>query len=260
MLRRKRPSVDSAVTQTLVVWDFDWSLINENSDTYVLEQVDAQVASRMEKKLLDEGSGIGWTQLMDWSVGELHKAGHTPQAIRKALVGIPVLGGALAAFDAAKAAGAQQRILSDANSVYISTILEARGLSDAVPVVVTNPAAFDDEGRLHIKPLVPKELPHACPRCPPNLCKGAVLESWLEELRPRRCIYVGDGGGDFCPATRLRPQDVVLARQSPHDGLLRKCRTEGQVQAEIVEWGGDADAEGAALRAGMEKAVPVSSQ
>ena len=86
---------------------------------------------------------------------------------------------------------------------------------DEFSTVVTNPAEFDDAGRLHVRPHQPDETPHACPHCPINLCKGAVMERWLEELAPSRCVYVGDGGGDFCPSTRLRSGDAVLARRAP---------------------------------------------
>lgn len=258
MKRTRSSKADATAPKsgTLVVWDFDWSLINENSDTYVLEQLDPAVNDKMEAKLRQ--GGMGWTQLMDWSVGELAAAGHTPQAIRAALVGVPILSGALSAFHAAKAAGAEQRILSDANTVYISSILEGRGLAADVSTVETNPAAFDDAGRLRIRPHQPAGLPHGCALCPANLCKGAVLDTWLAELAPSRCIYVGDGGGDFCPATRLRASDVLLARQAPHDGLLRKCRvaTPQQVRAKVVEWGGDSD--GAALHAGIAAALETA--
>ena len=239
---------------TLVCWDFDWSLINENSDTYILEQLNKTVAERMEVKC--RRGGLGWTQLMDWAVGELHTAGHTPQEMKDALVGVPILKGALDALEAASAAGAEQRILSDANSVYIESILEGRGLAGKISTVVTNPASFATSGRLCIKPHQPTSLPHNCPNCPPNLCKGAVLEGWLSDVNPARVIYIGDGGGDFCPATRLREGDYLLARKPPHDGMLRSCRrSPDEVRCQIIEWGGLSDPQGEALAEGMRVAL-----
>ena len=240
----------------MVVWDFDWSLVNENSDTYVIQQLDGagKVIAGVKQRMCQPGGQ--WTQTMEWAVGELHAAGHSPSAISNALVSLPILDGALEAVSAAKASGAEQRILSDANTVYISTILDARGLVEAFGEVVTNSASFDSAGRLHVRPHQPTSLPHDCPLCPANLCKGAVLDEWLRASRPSRCVYVGDGNGDFCPATRLRAGDVVLARQAPHDALLRRCRQEPDaVRATIVEWGGAADGEGAALREGMRAAL-----
>ena len=247
---------EAAKPDVLVVWDFDYSLIDENSDTFVVEKLDASgdIWREAERKLR---RGTQWTALMDWCAGELHSAGHAPQAIREALAAAPMLDGALGAVAAARAAGAEQRILSDANEVYIETVLRSRELTSDFPVVVTNPAKFDEAGRLHIQPHQPLDQPHRCPNCPSNLCKGAVLQRWLDELSPARCVYVGDGGGDFCPATKLRPGDTLLARRAPHDSLLRKCRgAPSRVRARVVEWGGAADASGAALSAGVASALP----
>ena len=253
------PPQEAEPTPALVVWDFDWSLVNENTDTFVIEQLDAAVMQQTETKCRTSHSRR-WTQLMDWALGQLSAAGHSPQAIRDTLVKLPVMDGALQAVASARAAGAEQRILSDANEVYISTILGARGLTEAFSTVVTNGAAFDAAGRLRVRPHQPPSLPHDCPRCPANLCKGAVLERWLAELAPATCVYIGDGGGDFCPATKLRAGDVLLARRAPHDSLLHRCReAPEEVQASVVEWGGEADPEGAHLLEGMRAALERAS-
>jgi len=244
-----------SMSSPLVVWDFDWSLVNENSDTYVIERLDpsGRIWADAEKKLR---RGTEWTPLMDWALGQLHDAGHTLQALSDALVTIPVLDGALAAVTAARAAGAEQRILSDANDMYIASILESRGIANIFSVVETNPTSSGADGRLRVRPHQPDAAPHGCPHCPPNLCKGAVLERWLSELSPCRCVYVGDGSGDYCPATRLRAGDVVLARQSPHDSLLALCRKRPDtIAATVLEWGSLADRGGVALSKGMTTAL-----
>ena len=55
----------------LVVWDFDWSLVNENSDTFVVEKLDDSGAiwAAAERK---HQNGMQWTELMHWVVGALH--------------------------------------------------------------------------------------------------------------------------------------------------------------------------------------------
>ena len=147
--------------------------------------------------------------------------------------------------------GVEQRVLSDANTYYIDAILRAKGLADGhFSAVVTNPAAFDgDGGRLAITPFHPAAAPpHGCPHCPTNLCKGAVLRRWIDELAPSAVLYVGDGSGDFCPSLHLDDRSVVAARGAPHSRLLAKCtaaRAAGEMRASVVEWG-DAD-DGAAL-------------
>jgi hypothetical protein len=57
--------------------------------------------------------------------------------------------------------------------------------------------------------------PHACPLCPANLCKGAELAALRAAAAPGRAhkvVYCGDGANDLCPALRLGPNDVLLAR------------------------------------------------
>lgn len=61
---------------------------------------------------------------------------------------------------------------------------------------------------------------HGCTLCPANLCKGLELDVLLAARIPgTRVIYAGDGANDLCPALRLGPDDVVLAREG--HGLAR---------------------------------------
>jgi pyridoxal phosphate phosphatase PHOSPHO2 len=83
--------------------------------------------------------------------------------------------------------------LSNANSVFISTILEVRaprlmrdthcaslttlqskGLQDLFTEIVTNPAEWDASGLLRLRRRVDPDGPqHACKvGCSPNMCKG----------------------------------------------------------------------------------------
>ena len=56
----------------LVVFDFDWSLINENSDTFVIHQLDP--SGRLWAKALKcSAAGMPWTELMDWCAGKRHR-------------------------------------------------------------------------------------------------------------------------------------------------------------------------------------------
>mmetsp|Transcript_16212 Transcript_16212/g.27003 ORF Transcript_16212/g.27003 Transcript_16212/m.27003 type:complete len:254 (-) Transcript_16212:157-918(-) len=240
------------MADVLVVWDFDWSLVNQNSDTYILQEMDPSGAllGAVQKY---RRQGQPWTELVDWAVGELQsRHSYTVDDMRNTLAKIPVMRGALDAVSLARNCGAEQRILSDANSFYISSILEAQGLQAAFALIETNPAETSN-GRLRVMPHHPAhEAPHECPNCPPNLCKGRVLERWLRERPNSRCVYVGDGGGDFCPALRLRRGDALMVRQYPHDGLLLRIRSGAKsIVAHVREWGGAADVDGLALADGF---------
>lgn len=45
-----------------------------------------------------------------------------------------------------------------------------------------------------------------------------VIEELLLQHNYRQIIYLGDGRGDYCPCTRLGPNDHILARQNYPDG------------------------------------------
>ncbi|KAH8050242.1 phosphocholine phosphatase [Aureococcus anophagefferens] len=168
---------------------------------------------------------------------------------RRRLASIPFADENVACVRLAAAAGCEQRILSDANEVYIDKILEARSLRARSPCARaprrTRTRATAEV--LRVAPFHPvDEAPHGCRRCPPNLCKGAVLDRWVAECRPRRIIYVGDGSGDYCPATRLVEDDVVCARANyPLAKKLRKLALNVTdpvtLDAAVAEWRDGAD-------------------
>jgi pyridoxal phosphate phosphatase PHOSPHO2 len=117
--------------------------------------------------------------------------------------------------------------LSNANTVFIPTILEDKGLSTLFDEVITNPAEWDSSGLLKLRRRVDPEGPqHNClVGCQPNMCKGWTQYSITSDLDNTnfpfageeltaylqrkgvefdRIVYVGDGNNDFCPVLRLR--------------------------------------------------------
>jgi pyridoxal phosphate phosphatase PHOSPHO2 len=70
--------------------------------------------------------------------------------------------------------------LSNANSVYIQTILQSRGLDALFDEVVTNPAHWEESGLLSLRRRVDPDGPqHGCKvGCSPNMCKGACIAPW----------------------------------------------------------------------------------
>jgi pyridoxal phosphate phosphatase PHOSPHO2 len=45
----------------LVAWDFDWSLVNENSDIYIVQQLAPDLMPQFSQL---RAEGLGWTQIM----------------------------------------------------------------------------------------------------------------------------------------------------------------------------------------------------
>jgi pyridoxal phosphate phosphatase PHOSPHO2 len=195
-----------------VVWDFDHSLIDDNSDTWIPEQFGFEWLNFIET---NRRPGQ-WTALMAETARKMHEAGISLSALRTAAARLPVDMNILQSIRELDAGGVTQHILSDANSFYIKSFFEAhegfcRIFKDRI---VTNPTEVDCTDCLVIRPYVDTKTPHGCAHCPINLCKGAVLRSMLMGRSPSsRVIYVGDGSGDICPVrSALEERDLVLAR------------------------------------------------
>lgn len=202
----------------VVIFDFDWSLVNENSDTYVFQVLQPDLICKI-KELRKQ---FDWTSLMDFLVGSMMREyGITRKELAVCLRGIPYYEETFQALRQAKEAGAMVYILSDANEFYISEILNEFGLEETVDKIITNFASFEtlESGHeiLRIKPFHDPVNPHGCELCPANMCKGSCLRSIIADCGGRqsieRIIYVGDGGGDFCPVTLLSQNDIVCCRR-----------------------------------------------
>jgi 2,3-diketo-5-methylthio-1-phosphopentane phosphatase len=171
------PVVDLTSTPPpVVVFDFDHSLIDVNSDTFVPERLGSR---ELMEFLKAEQRSMQWTRLMAAVALRLHSEGVSRSSITSALAAMPVFPEVLQAIREAKEeAKAELHIVSDANTVYICDFLEARGIHSHFSSVTTNPASYDGEGRLVIRPYHPfEDKPHGCARCPVNMCKGSIIDS-----------------------------------------------------------------------------------
>eukprot|EP00122_Pirum_gemmata_P000988 Pgem_evm1s885 len=111
----------------LLVFDFDRSLINENSDTYVIKLLDKQ----LYKKIIENDGDVNlevpdqWTDKMNFAVKELHKNGTTKEQLENCLSTISLDPAMLQGLKfATETKNSVLAILSDANTVYIDVILK----------------------------------------------------------------------------------------------------------------------------------------
>ncbi|KAK7319907.1 hypothetical protein RJT34_04635 [Clitoria ternatea] len=217
----------------VVVWDFDRTIINDDSDRWVITQMGLTPLFNQLRHTMP------WTSLMDRMMEELHSQGITANDIAHCLKTLPFHPSLISAIKSAHALGCDLRIISDANSFYIDTILEHHGLSGCFSQVNTNPAFVDKQGRLRITPFHhPTLSPHACPLCPPNMCKGLVIDQIrdsLPENQRRRFIYIGDGTGDYCPTLKLKEGDFVMPRKD-YPLWNRICSDPKLVNAKVHGW------------------------
>lgn len=249
--------------QLLLIFDYDHSLINDNSDTYVPLKLEAKNAVELLNAWVGEDREgdarvahvRGWNELMNLVVRTSQlEDGRTIQDVREAAASVPFDPHMLEIVRRAHASsdpGSKIVILSDANDLYIDSFLQHHGLEKTIHAVFSNPTHLDRDGVLGVGPY--HSHSHGCGLCPPNLCKGKV---YVNEIFSSFCcdengekdgkdvvvVYVGDGSGDFCPSTKLRAGDLVFCRNDPRQprarGLIRKINESppGTIKAEVVEW------------------------
>ncbi|XP_022721515.1 inorganic pyrophosphatase 2-like isoform X2 [Durio zibethinus] len=171
---------------------------------------------------------------------ELHSQGIKIEDIVAVLKRTPIHARIIQAIKSAHALGCDLKIVSDANVFFIETILDHHGLRECFSEINTNPSFIDEEGRLRIFPHHDfTKSPHGCHHpCPPNMCKGIVIERIQASLsmeKKKTIIYLGDGIGDFCPSLKLGDGDYVMPRKNfPVWDLI--CKIRGLMKAEVCEW------------------------
>jgi len=237
------PSRSNTDKKLLMVFDFDWSLVDGETDHWGPEVLAPKERQRME----DLRESTQWTDLVADTMMRMHKQGITREQIEQAQKILPF-------HPAMKRAvrNLKQRYgdrvtflcLSNSNEFFINTILEHHGMQDIFDQIITNPAHFDNNGTLIIKRRIDPSGPqHSCSiGCSPNMCKGEELTKFLEQRNGiaafTKVVYTGDGENDFCPILRLRPQDVTFVRT--HRGLEARVNKEGSkrgLRCSIRKWG-----------------------
>jgi pyridoxal phosphate phosphatase PHOSPHO2 len=221
---------------TIFVWDFDWTIVDCNSDEYVPAQFlgDEEVSIRITQEMKAHGP-TKWHEcvanLINACVVEkscskndiLVKASEMPYLIyvKQALT------------DVAKNNQCGQAIISDGIDKLIEAYLRKNEMIHFFTHgIETNVGTWENNAFFKVSYQSSKYGGHGCKRCPPNLCKSQVLKDILDRVsktngkdakRPR-IAYVGDGHNDSCPTLNvLNANDILLAREgkrNPHPNSL----------------------------------------
>jgi len=220
------------------VFDYDHTIVSENSDTHIPELLKAEHATGLFKHYDPKQ---GWTALMDAVVLACQeKDGRTLEDIEEKAREVPCFPELLQVLSLVSEKG-PVHIVSDANSVFIKSFVDFHGVK--VNSVHTNPAELDSAGRLRVKPYAQK--PHGCDRCPKNMCKSTIVsEQIMPGFRPHRpkIVYFGDGSNDFCPVLNVLSEgDIVFARDDADEprarGLVKRIDENPlRVKATVHRW------------------------
>ncbi|KAG2722768.1 hypothetical protein I3760_02G141100 [Carya illinoinensis] len=143
---------------------------------------------------------------------ELHARGKTIEDIADVFKRIPIhprIVTIVPAIKAAHALGCDLRIVSDANTFFIETILKHLELREYFSEINTNPSFADEEGRGSFPTMIPTGLLMAVVSAL-QTCARIQASVYKEE---EKFIYLGDGSGDYCPSLKLGDVDHVMPRK-----------------------------------------------
>ncbi|XP_078079976.1 phosphoethanolamine/phosphocholine phosphatase-like isoform X2 [Mustelus asterias] len=223
----------------LIVFDFDETIIQHNSDYVVLKCSPDQ---SLPEGLLQPPEDGQWHEYMNKVLQYLYEKGVKEESMRKILEETPLSKEMPTLFQFLRESSDlfECIIISDANTFFINTILQANDLSTLFQKIYTNPAIVDGKKNLVINPY----HSHLCQQCPKNMCKRQILHDHLvqragEGVEFEKIVYVGDGTNDFCPSAFLTATDVTFPRKNyPLHHLISEVKmTEPSAfQAQVVPW------------------------
>lgn len=245
-------SCETAMTpgiDVVVVWDFDNTMVDANTDTFVFECLAPEI---LEKEIYL--SELQWTARMNHALSLLPAAGVSPKQVLECAARAPLPDDTASALrlirDCPRAVSA---VISDANTLYIDAVLREHKLGDAFEAgILSNPASIVSVeastvaeespssprvlSRLAVSPFCPAlHENHGCRACSANMCKGELVREL--QARPAYAsatfVYVGDGSNDFCGCRQLPSGGRVLARTG---FALAKKLESSAVAASVTLW------------------------
>ncbi|XP_029461560.1 pyridoxal phosphate phosphatase PHOSPHO2 [Rhinatrema bivittatum] len=222
----------------LLVFDFDHTIIDDNSDTWIVNCAPGRKLPNVLQNSYERGK---WTEYMGRVFRYLGDQGIREDEMKGMMTAIPFTTGMheLLNFVSQRKDMFDCIIISDSNTMFINWILRSANFQGVFDKIFTNPAAFDDFGYLAVQNF----HTHQCPECPPNLCKRKVLEQFIgvqlqNGVQYTKIVYVGDGRNDLCPVKSLKPNDVTMPREgyALHKRISQMSPAFASLQSYVVIW------------------------
>jgi pyridoxal phosphate phosphatase PHOSPHO2 len=167
----------------IAAFDFDHTLIDVNSDTYIDKLLikDSDVKRyKYPDSVEDLYKQFNWTYRMNGVFEYMNKNEISKRDLINCLNEIKIKDSMIDVIKRLYENGYKLSVISDANTVFIETILKQNNVYDNFHKIFTNPAEFDENGRLNVKPfseIFNKDgMPFDCSTkiCSNNICKGGM--------------------------------------------------------------------------------------
>ena len=135
----------------LMVFDFDHTVVNDNTDVVVQS---LEGFPPLSDEVISSCRTDGWTKYMQRVFTFYSEHGAKKEDYFKVLDAIHFVPGILELLKRLREPelDAEVIIISDSNSEFIGRILKQNGLESAFDKVFTNPAEFNEDGHLIVKP------------------------------------------------------------------------------------------------------------
>ncbi|OZJ05767.1 hypothetical protein BZG36_01326 [Bifiguratus adelaidae] len=201
------PAAVDKLPRVLAVFDFDWSLINHDSDYWVVNGLAPEVWE--ETHALSQAGGQ-WTDLMDRALGRMHQLGITREQIEQRLDDVPVHPGLLKTVEllSSMTPPADLFILSDANTAFIDRILRSYKIRHLFRI-------HQDEGEVNV------QRHHVCGRWSVFF---ALLICGMSTCK--LLFFLVDGLGDVA-IPELDHKTPLQYANTPHMDALAACGLSG---------------------------------
>lgn len=211
----------------LAVFDFDHTIVDENSDVVACDKINPPNLIPDIKNYRNN-----WTGYMQKVFDTLKSINIPAEQILNAVSLMTPVEGIPKLIRLLHKNNVDIIVASDSNSLFIHKWLEQNELSDIVPYVYTNPAKIEDN-LIKIEPYTQQTT---CNRCTMNMCKSAIMKEHITLKTNKtyhKLLYFGDGRNDLCPILNLTQNDIAFPRSGyTLENLLKLHAT----QAEVVTW------------------------
>lgn len=228
----------------LALFDFDNTIIDCNSDTYI----DKLIGYTFNKYPQEINSIKHWTQRMNHVFDYMSsKYNIKIEDIIECLKEIKIDSHMIDLILKLKDNSYELIIVSDANTLFIKTILQANNIYDKFDHIYTN---YVDSSMTNCLKLIPfneifneNKQPFSCKTklCTENMCKGDIFIKHIEKKGPSESshiIYVGDGPNDYCAGSKLTTNDHFFVRNDHrlHRIMLKNDDLLKSISSNVTFW------------------------
>lgn len=204
--------METANKKILVVFDFDHTILTDNSDIVILKLLSDSGFNELTTK---RQTSINWAHFMQEVYKKMNDENIKIERIKEIVEDIEFNPGFIELFEFLKSNQKlfETLIISGANTLFLKWILQKHNLTDLFPIYYSNIA---EPCQNHIIKIEPYHT-HDCLSCDQSQCKRIILKEYLETKKIENTyysnlIFIGDGLNDYCPATFFMEGDILFPR------------------------------------------------